>query len=116
VHCLSVLFTGKVRLPGHRQQGSGCTFEGKDGNSACQAPVASALGDTLCPLKFVQLLGVSSVSWRLNTLRGLSPEPRTQAYVARRTSKGLSRKEIQRYLKRYIVRELYPLILADLRH
>lgn len=41
-------------------------------------------------------------------------EPRTRAYVTRRTAEGLSIKEIQRCLKRYIVRELYPLILADL--
>lgn len=32
----------------------------------------------------------------------------------RRTAQGMSNKEIQRCLKRYIVRELYPLILADL--
>ena len=38
----------------------------------------------------------------------------TRQYVARRTSEGLSKKEIDRCLKRYIVRELYPLILADL--
>ena len=41
-------------------------------------------------------------------------EPRTQAYVSRRAAQGMSNKEIQRCLKRYIVRELYPLILADL--
>ena len=41
-------------------------------------------------------------------------EPRTQAYVMRRTAQGMSNKEILRCLKRYIVRELYPLILADL--
>jgi hypothetical protein len=41
-------------------------------------------------------------------------DPRTRAYVVRRTAEGLSIKEIQRCLKRYIVRELYPLILADL--
>ena len=41
-------------------------------------------------------------------------EPRTQAYVMRRTAQGMSNKEIQRCLKRYIVRELYPIILADL--
>jgi hypothetical protein len=34
--------------------------------------------------------------------------------VARRTSQGLSTKEIQRCLKRYTVHELYPSILADL--
>ena len=39
---------------------------------------------------------------------------RTREYVARRTREGLSKKEIHRCLKRYIVRELYPLILADL--
>ncbi len=35
-------------------------------------------------------------------------------YVERRTKEGMSNKEIHRCLKRYIVRELYPLILADL--
>ena len=39
---------------------------------------------------------------------------RTRAYVERRTKEGMSNKEIHRCLKRYIVRELYPLILADL--
>lgn len=41
-------------------------------------------------------------------------DPRAQADVMQRTAQGMSNKEIQRYLKRYIVRELYPLILADL--
>ena len=41
-------------------------------------------------------------------------EPRTQAYVMRRTEQGMLNKEIQRCLKRYIVRELYLIILADL--
>lgn len=43
-------------------------------------------------------------------------DQRTREYVARRTAQGLSLKEIQRCLKRYIVRQLYPLILADLHH
>lgn len=51
--------------------------------------------------------------WTIAMVR-MRSEPRTQAYVARRTSQGLSTKEIQRCLKRYIVRELYPLILADI--
>ena len=42
-------------------------------------------------------------------------DARTRQYVARRTGEGLSKKEIHRCLKRYIVRELYPLILADLK-
>lgn len=51
--------------------------------------------------------------WTIAMVR-MRSDPRTQAYVARRSSQGMSRKEIQRCLKRYIVRELYPLILADL--
>ncbi len=42
--------------------------------------------------------------------------PRTREYVARRTAQGLSLKEIKSCPKRYIVRELYPLIVADLKH
>ena len=38
----------------------------------------------------------------------------SELYVMRRTVQGMSNKEILRCLKRYIVRELYPLILADL--
>lgn len=41
-------------------------------------------------------------------------DPCTRIYVDRRTGEGLSTKEILRCLKRYIVRELYPLILSDL--
>lgn len=51
--------------------------------------------------------------WTISMVR-MRSDPRTRAYVARRTTEGLSSKEIQRCLKRYIVRELYPLILADL--
>jgi len=41
-------------------------------------------------------------------------DPRTRVYVERRTSEGLTPKEIHRCLKRYIVRELFPLIVGDL--
>ena len=51
--------------------------------------------------------------WTITVVR-MRSEPRTRAYVARRTAEGMSNKEIQRCLKRYLVRELYPLILADL--
>lgn len=51
--------------------------------------------------------------WTIAMVR-MRSEPRTRAYVARRTAEGMSNKEIHRCLKRYIVRELYPLILADL--
>ena len=51
--------------------------------------------------------------WTIAMVR-MRSDPRTRAYVARRTTEGKSLKEIHRCLKRYIVRELYPLILADL--
>lgn len=51
--------------------------------------------------------------WTIAMVR-MRSDARTRQYVARRTSEGLSKKEIHRCLKRYIVRELYPHILADL--
>jgi transposase len=39
---------------------------------------------------------------------------RTRAYIARRTSEGKTKKEIIRCLKRYVAREVYATILADL--
>ncbi|MEJ1383029.1 MAG: transposase, partial [Candidatus Sedimenticola sp. (ex Thyasira tokunagai)] len=51
--------------------------------------------------------------WTIAMVR-MRSDPRTRTYVARRTAEGKSTKEISRCLKRYIVRELYPLILADL--
>ena len=52
--------------------------------------------------------------WTISMVR-MHRDARTREYVARRTGEGLSKKEIQRCLKRYIVRELHPLILADLK-
>ncbi|WP_330109681.1 IS110 family transposase [Methylophaga thalassica] len=52
--------------------------------------------------------------WTIALVRARS-DPRTRLYVARRTAEGLTTKEIYRCLKRYIVRELYPLILSDLK-
>lgn len=40
-------------------------------------------------------------------------DPRTKAYVDRRTKQGLSKKEIMRCLKRHINREAHTAILAD---
>jgi len=51
--------------------------------------------------------------WTIAMVR-MRSDSRTRTYVARRTQEGLSSKEIHRCLKRYIVRELYPLILGDL--
>jgi transposase len=41
-------------------------------------------------------------------------DPGIRAYVERRTTEGTSNKEIYRCLKRYIVGELYQLILSGL--
>jgi transposase len=39
-------------------------------------------------------------------------DPRTQQYMARRTTQGLSKKEIIRCLKRYVLRDVYRALLA----
>ena len=52
--------------------------------------------------------------WPRSQCAGMRSDSRTRVYVERRTKEGMSHKEIHRCLKRYLVRELYPLILADL--
>lgn len=42
----------------------------------------------------------------------MSSDPRTIAYVERRTKEGRTKKEIIRILKRYVAREVYPHIIA----
>jgi transposase len=44
--------------------------------------------------------------WHIVTTR-MSADPRTRAYVERRSKEGLSKKEIIRVLKRYVAREIY---------
>lgn len=51
--------------------------------------------------------------WTIAMVR-MRSDPRTRTYVARRTTEGLTPKEIHRCLKRYIARELFPLIIRDL--
>ncbi len=46
-------------------------------------------------------------------LNRLRRDPRTRAYLARRTAEGKSKKEAMRCLKRYIARETYRAILLD---
>jgi transposase len=48
----------------------------------------------------------NSALWRIVIVR-MRHDPRTQAYVQRRTKEGKSNKEIQRCLKRYVAREIY---------
>jgi class 3 adenylate cyclase len=40
-------------------------------------------------------------------------DQRTRAYLQRRTTEGLSKQEILRCLKRYIVRDVYTALVAD---
>jgi hypothetical protein len=40
--------------------------------------------------------------------------PKTRAYATRRTTEGKTKKEIMRCLKRYIAREVYNTLHADL--
>jgi transposase len=47
--------------------------------------------------------------WRIVICR-MSNDARTRAYVARRSQEGLSKGEIIRVLKRYLAREVYPLL------
>jgi transposase len=49
--------------------------------------------------------------WHIVITR-MSSDPRTQAYVERRTKEGRTAKEIIRALKRYVAREVYPHIIA----
>lgn len=51
--------------------------------------------------------------WTIALIR-MRSDPRTRVYAAKRTAKGKSIKEIQRCLKRYIARELYPILVSDL--
>jgi hypothetical protein len=42
----------------------------------------------------------------------MANHPPTRAYVERRTTEGLSKLEIIRCLKRYVAREVFPLVRA----
>src|ERR671932_1461086 len=49
----------------------------------------------------------------LLAIRRLGWHAPAQAYVARRTAEGLSKPEIVRCLKRYLAREVYPLLATN---
>ncbi len=51
--------------------------------------------------------------WTIAMVR-LSRDPETRAYRDRRKTEGLSHREIVRCLKRYLARQLYPILLKDL--
>ena len=51
--------------------------------------------------------------WRI-VLTRLKSDSRTRAYYDRRSAEGLTGREIMRCLKRYVAREVYGAIIADL--
>lgn len=51
----------------------------------------------------------NSALWRIVMVRMVS-DPATRHYIERRTKEGLSKPEAMRCLKRYVARELYPLL------
>ena len=51
----------------------------------------------------------NSALYRIVVVR-LSHDPRTRAYMLRRTGAGLSKSEIIRCLKRYVAREVFSVI------
>jgi transposase len=53
----------------------------------------------------------NSALWRIVTVR-MAHDPRTQAYVDRRTKEGKTTKEIIRCLKRYVAREVYKALVV----
>jgi transposase len=56
----------------------------------------------------------NSALWRIVFTR-MTCDPRTKAYVERRTAEGKTTKEIMRCLKRYVAREVYKSIVAGAR-
>ena len=50
--------------------------------------------------------------WRIVLVR-LSTDPRTKAYVAKRTAEGKTKKEIIRCLQRHVAREIHRLLVDD---
>lgn len=54
----------------------------------------------------------NSALWRIVTTR-MQHDPRTQAYVARRTAEGKTKREIVRCLKRYVAREIFNTLIRD---
>jgi len=56
----------------------------------------------------------NSALWRIVVTR-MAHDPRTQAYLARRTAEGKTKKEIIRCLKRYVAREVYKALINPVR-
>jgi transposase len=54
----------------------------------------------------------NSALWRVVFTRIVHHDPRTMAYLERRTKEGKTRKEVIRCLVRYVAREVYKALVA----
>jgi putative transposase len=100
----------------HRHPGVGLimhTDRGSQYASKKYRKLISDYGMTPSMSRKANCWAANNALWTIAMVR-MRSDPRTRIYVARRTNEGLTLKEIHRCLKRYIVRELYPLILRDL--
>jgi transposase len=75
------------------------------------APVPASSGKTSRHrLNFAGNRAANHALWRIVMARMAQREPRTIAYVERRTAEGLSKRDIMRCLKRYVAREMFRVI------
>jgi transposase len=75
------------------------------------APVPASSGKTnRHRLNFAGNRAANHALWRIVMARMAHKEPRTIAYVERRTAEGLSKRDIMRCLKRYVAREVFRVI------
>jgi len=82
---------------------------------SCVAPIPASSGKTTGKHRLNRSgdRAANAALYRIALCR-LRHDPATRAYVARRTAAGKSKKDIIRCLKRYIAREVYAAIHADL--
>lgn len=77
------------------------------------APVPASSGKTnRHRLNFAGNRAANHALWRIVMARMAHRDPRTIAYVERRTTEGLSKRDIIRCLKRYVAREVFGVIVA----
>ena len=75
------------------------------------APVPASSGKTnRHRLNFAGNRAANHALWRIVMARMAHRDPRTIAYVERRTAEGLSKRDIMRCLKRYVAREVFRVI------
>ena len=77
------------------------------------APIPASSGKTnRHRLNYAGNRAANHALWRIAMARLAQRDPRTTEYVRRRTTEGLSKREIIRCLKRYIAREVFRVMMA----